>query len=168
MNQSQIPGSALSVVGTTLVQWVTANRPSAWCNIAGRLSLSADQADTLERIRDVARLPGRPIGGPFRAPHYSVSDRGLVGAKPTPCRTFGDAGEVHLAHGGVLYLDDVGAFTVGALRYIREALIEGQANGIPCRPRVLVLQWCAPGRPCSVKALENDAALQVAVAGMFR
>jgi len=42
-------------------------------------------------------------GGPLRAPHHTVSNPGMLGSKKYP-------GEVHLANGGTLYLDDMPEF----------------------------------------------------------
>lgn len=61
-----------------------------------------------------------PSGGrcwvPFRVPHHTVSVQGIVGAGPRP-------GEVHLAHGGILVLDNPHEFSravqIGVLSALR-------------------------------------------------
>jgi magnesium chelatase family protein len=58
-----------------------------------------------------------PDGRPFRVPHFSTRPTRLVGRDGTP-------GEVDLARGGVLFLDDLPAFGKRCLRAVRRALEE--------------------------------------------
>ena len=82
--------------------------------------VTREEAIQITRIHSVAGLvpSGEGIASqrPFRAPHHSISNAGLMGnAKLQP-------GEVSLAHNGVLFLDEVAEFSRSGLELLRGPL----------------------------------------------
>ncbi|CAM4228050.1 YifB family Mg chelatase-like AAA ATPase [Deinococcus marmoris] len=84
------------------------------------------RAEALEvtRIHSAAGIlnlrGGLSLGAPYRSPHHTVSDAGLIGGGSIP-----RPGEVSLAHRGILFLDEFPEFSRKALETLRQPLEDG-------------------------------------------
>ena len=87
-------------------------------------TLSAPESIETTRIYSaLGRLrPGQPLMAtlPFRSPHHTISDAGLVGGGSTPT-----PGEISLSHNGVLFLDELPEFNRRTLEVLRQPLEDG-------------------------------------------
>jgi magnesium chelatase family protein len=133
-------------------------------------SLDADDSLTATRIHSAAGVT-LPAGGmvcrpPFRAPHHGASPVSLVGGGTNVMRP----GEISLAHGGVLFLDELGEFGPVALDALRQPLEDGvvrvsRARGSVSYPArfllVAAMNPCpcgAPGGPGSCRCSDASRA----------
>jgi magnesium chelatase family protein len=116
------------------------------------------EPEALEVLRIASACGHRPGAGgvtrPFRAPHHTISPAGLVGGGNPP-----RAGEVTQAHGGVLFLDELGEFSRAALEALRQPLEDGTVTiarvrhsvSLPCRFLLV-----AASNPCPCGHGEGD------------
>jgi magnesium chelatase family protein len=86
--------------------------------------LSAAESIETTRIYSALGLmqPGQPLLAtrPFRAPHHTISEAGLIGGRSVPM-----PGEISLAHNGVLFLDELPEFNRRTLEVLRQPLEDG-------------------------------------------
>src|SRR5271163_936571 len=89
--------------------------------------MSLDEAIETTRIHSVAGVldDNRGLVGtrPFRSPHHTISDAGLIGGGAVP-----RPGEVSLGHNGVLFLDELPEFQRNVLEVMRQPLEDGSVT----------------------------------------
>src|SRR5271163_2950807 len=89
--------------------------------------MSLDEAIETTRIHSVAGVleDSRGLVGtrPYRSPHHTISDAGLIGGGAVP-----RPGEVSLGHNGVLFLDELPEFQRNVLEVMRQPLEEGSVT----------------------------------------
>lgn len=117
--------------------------------------LSPDESLETTRIYSaVGRLQaGEPLllTRPFRAPHHTISEAGLVGGGSVPA-----PGEISLAHHGVLFLDELPEFARRTLEVLRQPLEEhtvtiSRALGSVTFPARLMLVSAMNPCPCGYR-----------------
>lgn len=87
---------------------------------------AAESTETTRIYSAVGRMPaGQPLLAqrPYRNPHHTISDAGLVGGGSVPA-----PGEISLAHNGVLFLDELPEFNRKTLEVMRQPLEDGSVT----------------------------------------
>jgi len=89
--------------------------------------MTLEEALETTKIHSVSGLiqPGAGLAAtrPFRSPHHTISDAGLIGGGGHP-----KPGEVSLAHNGVLFLDELPEFNKNVLEVLRQPLEDGKVT----------------------------------------
>lgn len=114
-----------------------------------------ESLETTRIYSAVAQLePGQPLmlRRPFRSPHHTISEAGLVGGGSIP-----QPGEISLAHHGILFLDELPEFNRRTLEVLRQPLEDQQvtisrAMGSVTFPANLMLVAAMNPCPCGFRA----------------
>ncbi len=114
--------------------------------------LTHDEALEVTKIFSVTGLlsKGQPLvhDRPFRAPHYTISNAGLVGGGQSP-----RPGEISLSHRGVLFLDELPEFGHATLEALRQPMEDrnvtvSRAQGSVTFPASFMLVGAMNPCPC--------------------
>ena len=116
--------------------------------------LPDESLETTRIYSAVGRLqPGEPLQllRPFRSPHHTISEAGLVGGGSVPA-----PGEISLAHNGVLFLDEMPEFARRTLEVMRQPLEDhcvtiSRAMGSVTFPAQLMLVAAMNPCPCGYR-----------------
>lgn len=113
-----------------------------------------------------------PPGGlirvpPLRAPHHGASAVAMVGGGTGAMQP----GEVSLAHGGVLFLDELGEFAVDVLESLRQPLEDGTVRVVRAEHRVTFparFLLVAAMNPCPCGEADQPGACRCSGAALLR
>ncbi|BDB96379.1 YifB family Mg chelatase-like AAA ATPase [Candidatus Hydrogenosomobacter endosymbioticus] len=87
--------------------------------LTARESLEVTMINSVAQVGAIGRLARKR---PFRSPHHSASTVSMIGGG-----IYAVPGEVSLAHGGILFLDELAEFSRGAMEALRQPMESGEA-----------------------------------------
>lgn len=129
LSQAALSGKNVLLVGTNA--W---NAAKVFHGLLPKLSGSEARGVTcLHSMAGILTDGKIPTVRPFRAPHHTVSERGLVGSFDRP-------GEVSLACHGTLVLDHVAMFKRTGLEWLKNAV---RTNRVTCMRGDVTIEWPA-------------------------
>lgn len=114
--------------------------------------LTFDESLDTSKIYSVMGLMPKGCGlittRPFKAPHHTISDAGMIGGGQNP-----RPGQVSLAHNGLLFLDELPEFRRNVLEALRQPMEDGQviisrANSTVAYPARFMLVAAMNPCPC--------------------
>jgi magnesium chelatase family protein len=123
--------------------------------------LTFPEAIQTTQVHSVAGLLPHGVGllrqRPFRSPHHTISDAGLIGGGAGTPRP----GEVSLAHNGVLFLDELPEFPRNVLEMLRQPLEESsvtlaRSNMTLSFPSDFILIGAMNPCPCMYQLLQKN------------
>lgn len=125
---------------------------------------AAESIETTRIYSVLGRLqPGQPLMAqrPFRSPHHTISDAGLVGGGSPP-----SPGEISLAHNGVLFLDELPEFNRRTLEVMRQPLEDrvvtiSRALRSTTFPADFMLVAALNPCPCGYKVLSTHPTVRI-------
>jgi predicted ATPase with chaperone activity len=112
---AMLGGSVVGPVGPTTTAWGHDLRPD---DPSYRFHHYENIVNRTAQIKQVYQWPNIANASPFRAPHHTISDAGLVGGGAGTPRP----GEASLAHNRVLFLDELPEFPRNVLEQLRQPL----------------------------------------------
>lgn len=133
--------------------------------------MTPDESLEVTKIYSVAGLlpAGSPLVDrrPFRSPHYTISNAGLVGGGAIP-----RPGEITLSHRGVLFLDELPEFGHAALEVLRQPLEDrvvtiSRAQGTVTFPANFMMVGAMNPCPCGYFG-DSKMACSCAISGVSR